>query len=455
MSAAGTPLGVELSGPGRRLDFVFVDRECSSGTSAWQADGVYEVAASCRSFHGGFHQQALNRPVALDLLEKPASVLLLQGMAGCLLDLPRVAAILDTPTIWLIDEALPAPSDCDPNCRNWIVSCLQACRALVALNETSQAALSAWNVIARDLQIVQVGNVQSVLEDVTKAEACSQRRYSYATYEFCQRDHTLLARMQIADTVHFEGCQRVLDLGCGVGIFLDCLRRSGLSALGVERDPVIAEYGRGMGLEIKTADALDYVETVGGQFDGVYCSHFVEHLNFSGVEKLIGGIANALKPGGIAVFTFPDPESIRSQLLGFWRDPEHVRFYHPDLITALASSFGLRLEWSSYQAQPHRLVPFPEEPVSVSSPVPLDALEFAERPLTVGERLLSKLGWVKRGELEAQQQIMLRWSEQLRHSLARQQEVSLQLQERTERLWEVNRTWAWDDNATLRLRKRV
>jgi hypothetical protein len=54
-------------------------------------------------------------------------------------------------------------------------------------------------------------------------------------------------------------------------------------------------------------------------------------------------LVRAVEPGGTVVLVFPDPESIRSQLLGFWRDPEHVRFYHPDLIELMARAHGLGL----------------------------------------------------------------------------------------------------------------
>jgi hypothetical protein len=55
---------------------------------------------------------------------------------------------------------------------------------------------------------------------------------------------------------------------------------------------------------------------------------------------------------------FPNPESVRMQLSGFWKDPEHVRFYHPELIGAVCGHYGLAMEHGpADEPPPHRLEP--------------------------------------------------------------------------------------------------
>ena len=53
----------------------------------------------------------------------------------------------------------------------------------------------------------------------------------------------------------------------------------------------------------------------------------------------------------------PNPESIRMQLLGFWRDPEHVRFYHPELLEAVCRHAGLEVIHTNREDVPHLLPP--------------------------------------------------------------------------------------------------
>jgi O-antigen chain-terminating methyltransferase len=153
---------------------------------------------------------------------------------------------------------------------------------------------------------------------------------------------------------------------------------------------------------------------------------------------------------------FPDPESVRSQLLGFWRDPEHIRFYHWELIAAIAATFGLEVEWSSHSEQPHRVVPFAVNPplVRQSNHLPPFPEEKKLGALSLKEKFLRKLGLVTERRIHQMEQRLLEWSRMLEDQSRDYVIASKQLEERTDSLWDVNQTWAWNDNVTLRLRKR-
>ena len=252
-------------------------------------------------------------------------------------------------------------------------------------------------------------------------------KFGYETYALGMCNHALLAQMQAPYASHFAGCARVLDVGCGTGVFLDLLTRQGITAEGVERNVQSARFAQSLGLSIHSADALEFLARYTNHYDGLYCSHFVEHLPIDAVERLIQLCAQALQPGGVAVFTFPDPESIRSQLLGFWRDPEHVRFYHPELIETLAQVHGLQAEFNSQH--------FPGRSVGPFSLHPPEAQVSPPEPPGLWSRWAKALGLATAADvntLQAQNQ--------------HQQDLIAQL-------WQVNQTWAWEDNVVLRLRK--
>lgn len=263
-------------------------------------------------------------------------------------------------------------------------------------------------------------------------QASSTIRWDYGLYSLGMRNHALLQQMNRPLIEQLRGCQQVLDLGCGTGVLLDQLLREGIDASGVERDAACVRYARSLGLRVEQADALDCIGNTSLRFDGIVCSHFVEHLPIETVKALLAHIARALRPGGIAVLVFPDPESIRSQLLGFWRDPEHVRFYHPDLIASLARVEGLVCEFNSTQHDGRRVGPFSfTPPPDAQPPVASRAREGWLR------RLGRRLGLASASEvahLRQQLDTQRRWIEQL---------------------WQVNQTWAWEDNAILRLRKQA
>jgi len=252
-------------------------------------------------------------------------------------------------------------------------------------------------------------------------------KFGYETYALGMRNHALLAQMQVPHASHFDGCVRVLDVGCGTGVFLDLLTRQGITAEGVERNAQSVRFAQSLGLAIHTDDALEFLARHPNHYDGLYCSHFVEHLPIDAVERLIQLCAQTLQPGGIAVFTFPDPESIRSQLLGFWRDPEHVRFYHPELIETLAQVHGLLPEFNSQQ--------IPGRTVGSFSLQPPSATPSPSAPASLWARWAKALGLATAADLTALQA----------HNQHQQHLI--------EQLWQVNQTWAWEDNVVLRLRK--
>ncbi|MFT4520611.1 MAG: SAM-dependent methyltransferase [Halioglobus sp.] len=457
------PLGWEgdsLAGFGHQhLAFRFVEESPQDGLSAWLSETteeaqIVDVASHCHSYEGGFSQHALNRVFSQSLLRLRPKVVVVVGLVGCTVDLLRVAELMGIPALLILERPVQPLSDLEMATQCWLRSSLDSCDGRIFAEDPSDHSWpTAW--LPQDT-VTPLANLQSSLNDLLQLPRVDLDQ-DYSMYDFCQRDHTLLVRMQKGDTRHFQGCSTVLDLACGVGIFLDCLRQSGIKAVGVERDVRLAKYATGMGLDVLPEDVINCLQNTDSQFDGIYCSHFVEHLPVEAVQKMLQLAASRLSAGGVLVLVFPDPESIRSQLLGFWRDPEHVRFYHPELIAGMAASVGLDLEWSSYDEQPHTAVPFEEvpPPMPVSTPFPEFQAEANMRSPGVIASLLEKFGLVSAQRLVELETRLADWSQSLESSALQAKEAQRHLEERTTKLWEVNRTWAWNDNATLRLRKRA
>lgn len=336
-------------------------------------------------------------------------------LSGVSADLARLALALGFETV----VRAPAHERLeigDADAVRWLRALLSMVDGLLSVSEETATVLEGLDVPR--LNAWPLGNARSVAAGGV---------WGYQTYAIGRRDHELLALMQRDLVEHFAGCRKVLDLGCGTGVFLDLLVRAGFMPSGVERNADSVRYARALGLDVIEADALEYLERSVESFDGLYCSHFVEHLPIDGVERLIRACAAALRPNGVALFVFPDPESIRSQLLGFWRDPEHVRFYHPELVELIAETNGLVLEYSSARAEGRAVVPFSMAPI----PAPTH-----EAPSGWWQRCLARMGVASSAAL-GRERAHARW-----------------LEERMKQLWTVNQTWAWNDNAVLRMRKR-
>ena len=243
--------------------------------------------------------------------------------------------------------------------------------------------------------------------------------FAYEHYALGSRNHALLVKWVERVARWFEDRHKILDVGCGTGVFLDQMARKGLQAEGMDSNEASIRYAGSLGLNVRCVDVREGLRTVDCEYDAIHCAHFVEHMTPAELAETMGSVYRALKPGGRAVFVFPDPESIRSQLLGFWRDPTHVRFYHPDIVESMGRAAGLVLEFNSQKQDARRVVPFSFEPpeyegVAVGSdPASSDAESALLRRLAV---------------LEQRLEVQERWIREL---------------------WAVNQTWAWADDAVL------
>ncbi len=179
--------------------------------------------------------------------------------------------------------------------------------------------------------------------------------FDYSHFESQFMDRQYIQMLQRPRVRFFKDCKKVLDLACGPGFFLELLKEAGIEATGVDRNEAIVEKVRLKQLKVIHSDIFRYLESVEERYDGIFCSHLMEHLSFDRVVRLIELITMRLDPGGVLVLVFPNPGSIRLHLFGFWRDPEHVRFYNGNLIASACQHYGLRLEYSNEEEEPNQL----------------------------------------------------------------------------------------------------
>jgi len=247
--------------------------------------------------------------------------------------------------------------------------------------------------------------------------------FGYEHYALSARNHELLINWVTRVAHWFEGRHKILDLGCGTGVFLDQMARRGLYAEGIDNNLASIRYAQALGLNVRCVDVGAGLDAVESEYDAVHCAHFVEHVTPSELAEHMAAIYRALMPGGRVVFVFPDPESIRSQLLGFWRDPTHVRFYHPEIVESIARAAGLLCEYNSQKQDGRSVVPFSMEPPEFEQVVAAPEVGSQNTESALIQRLRA---------LEHQVTIQERWIRQL---------------------WAVNQTWAWADDAVLCFRK--
>lgn len=142
----------------------------------------------------------------------------------------------------------------------------------------------------------------------------------------------------------FHDAERVLELGCGRGEFLELLKGAGKTVHGVELDAEMAAEARRKGIDVTVVDARSFLAEAGGaSFDAVIAAHLLEHLTVEQADEVVGLAAARLCRGGILCLIVPNPGSWPVLSEEFWNDPTHVRPYGTQLLAYLTAKHDLRM----------------------------------------------------------------------------------------------------------------
>jgi len=135
---------------------------------------------------------------------------------------------------------------------------------------------------------------------------------------------------------------RVLDYGCGSGLFLRRLREFGHEVEGVDFDPVAVSAVRASGIACRTPDEVPDDEWR-ASFDAITLSHVIEHV--PDPRALLGQLASWLKPGGSLFIECPNANATGLALFGrYWRGleaPRHLAIPSPDGLERALDEAGL------------------------------------------------------------------------------------------------------------------
>ena len=107
---------------------------------------------------------------------------------------------------------------------------------------------------------------------------------------------------------------RVLEVGCGSGLFLRFLREAGYAVEGVETSPADAAYARERLALTVYEGALEALPLERGGYDAVVMVYVLEHI--PDPAATLARIHDLLKPGGWAVLGLPVMDSGQARWLG-------------------------------------------------------------------------------------------------------------------------------------------
>jgi 2-polyprenyl-3-methyl-5-hydroxy-6-metoxy-1,4-benzoquinol methylase len=152
----------------------------------------------------------------------------------------------------------------------------------------------------------------------------------------------LLRKMRKRRITHYISGGRILDIGCGRGLFLKIMRDDGWEVYGVEFDVETAPHI--YGIPVVSGEPASW-GFPGGSFDVITMHHVLEHLPQP--KEMIDDCRMLLKKGGLFVCAVPNFLSLQSAAgRGAWFHldvPYHLHHFSEEGLRSILMKSGFRI----------------------------------------------------------------------------------------------------------------
>jgi ubiquinone/menaquinone biosynthesis C-methylase UbiE len=134
-------------------------------------------------------------------------------------------------------------------------------------------------------------------------------------------------------------CEKVLDVGCGLGYLLSRLNIPAESRYGIDAGPGALKVARSLVINgnICLADVRQ-IPFKSNSFDYLVCTEVLEHFNPENGDAVVRECHRVLKPAGTAIFTVPNGQGVMGNYFN-----AHVRFFKFGVITGVLRNAGFEI----------------------------------------------------------------------------------------------------------------
>jgi 2-polyprenyl-3-methyl-5-hydroxy-6-metoxy-1,4-benzoquinol methylase len=157
-------------------------------------------------------------------------------------------------------------------------------------------------------------------------------------------DLTIQAYERVLDSFEpFRKTNRLIDVGCGIGYFLEVAKRRGWEVYGTEftEEAVNICEEKGVNMKLGVLNPSDYES---GSFDVVTSFEVIEHINDPRIE--LANFHKLLRQGGLVYCTTPNFNAVeRFMLKSDWNIlgyPEHLSYYSPSTLKKVFKESGFK-----------------------------------------------------------------------------------------------------------------
>jgi 2-polyprenyl-3-methyl-5-hydroxy-6-metoxy-1,4-benzoquinol methylase len=164
-----------------------------------------------------------------------------------------------------------------------------------------------------------------------------------ATGEVIPANNQAMYYPYLARMASYRQTNRVLDVGCAIGLFLAAAKAEGWESIGIEPSAPLSRYGKERLGQTILEHELQTVRFPNHHFDVVTLWGVAEHLldPFSVFREVF----RVMRPGGLLMLNVPNWNSLARELLGpLWEMfvTDHFYYFTPQTLALLLAKSGFR-----------------------------------------------------------------------------------------------------------------
>ncbi|MEE3330851.1 MAG: class I SAM-dependent methyltransferase [Myxococcota bacterium] len=183
--------------------------------------------------------------------------------------------------------------------------------------------------------------------------------YEFTYYDVPSNPLVQAYEVWLGHLERFKKTGRLLDVGCGTGLFLAVARRRGWETCGIDDCVEATEHARNhFELEVLDGDFSQITER-GEQFDVVTMWDIIEHAR--GPVSLLASAKDVLTPGGVMGISTPNQRNILDIISGAMYRltggmliaplekiyfEQHFLYFEPDTLSAVIERAGLEVAFA-------------------------------------------------------------------------------------------------------------
>jgi len=200
---------------------------------------------------------------------------------------------------------------------------------------------TAFNSDLADLRILVPGAVDDdSVASTSVTNLVRSDEYPAFQARFRGGEHLLTNRLQ----PHIEalrGRKRVLDIGCGDGLFLEMLHQAGIDAVGIDTNQVMVDSARQRGLNVHHQNVFAALENLEpGEYDTITALHIIEHMPATRLRQFLEHCYRVLPEGGMLLMEMPNISNLMTLTRSYFLDPTHLMPRNAGLISFVLEHIG-------------------------------------------------------------------------------------------------------------------